>query len=139
MAAEWCASQYYPANPDDFSTWGLTDAEVRGGYAGAGVTLDPATMAHFVLDTSRNGQGPWTAPTGAYPDPEEWCNPPDRGVGALPTTDGHRPAHRRVPVDQGPRRVRRQVLPRHRRTARSRPAASRTRPPASGSSSRRAS
>src|SRR5262245_29628848 len=23
--SEWCASQYFPANPNDFSTWGLTD------------------------------------------------------------------------------------------------------------------
>jgi len=33
--------------------------------------------AHFVIDTSRNGQGP--APGGA------WCNPPGRGLGMAPT------------------------------------------------------
>jgi endoglucanase len=32
----------------------------------------------FVIDTSRNGQGP--APAGV------WCNPPGRGLGAKPTT-----------------------------------------------------
>lgn len=82
----WCSSQYYPASPDDFSTWTLTDAQYDKAYADTGLTRDPAAMAHFVLDTSRNGQGPWTAPTGVYPDPEVWCNPPDRGIGSLPTT-----------------------------------------------------
>ena len=37
---------------------------------------------HFVVDTSRNGRGP--APDG------EWCNPPDRALGDLPTTDPER-------------------------------------------------
>lgn len=35
--------------------------------------------AHFVIDTSRNGQGP----TADY----AWCNPPGRGLGRAPTTD----------------------------------------------------
>ena len=34
---------------------------------------------HFVIDTSRNGRGPWHGK-------EEWCNPPRRGLGARPTT-----------------------------------------------------
>ncbi|MDG4859934.1 glycoside hydrolase family 6 protein [Streptomyces sp. T-3] len=42
-------------------------------------------MKHFVTDSSRNGQGPWTPPPGKYPDPQDWCNPPDRGLGARPT------------------------------------------------------
>lgn len=42
---------------------------------------------HFVIDTSRNGQGPWVAPAGVYPDAENWCNPPGRGLGVRPTTD----------------------------------------------------
>jgi endoglucanase len=33
----------------------------------------------FVIDTSRNGRGPWHGK-------EEWCNPPRRGLGARPTT-----------------------------------------------------
>ncbi|MCF3148330.1 glycoside hydrolase family 6 protein [Streptomyces platensis] len=36
----------------------------------------------FVIDTSRNGNGP--APGGD--DPENWCNPPGRALGAAPTT-----------------------------------------------------
>ncbi|MEU4420709.1 glycoside hydrolase family 6 protein [Actinoplanes sp. NPDC024001] len=42
--------------------------------------------AHFVIDTSRNGNGP--APIGAGDD--HWCNPPGRALGAEPTTEtGH--------------------------------------------------
>lgn len=46
-------------------------------------------MEKFVIDTSRNGQGPWTPP--AYPDPQDWCNPPDRGLGLWPTADTGNP------------------------------------------------
>jgi len=45
---------------------------------------------HFVVDTSRDGVGPWK-PTVAYPDPQDWCNPPGRGVGPRPTTRTHNP------------------------------------------------
>lgn len=51
-------------------------------YAGMlGGTL-PTTR--FVIDTSRNGAGPWQPPSGVYPDPQDWCNPPDRGLGLRP-------------------------------------------------------
>ncbi|MFJ3820361.1 glycoside hydrolase family 6 protein [Streptomyces nodosus] len=37
---------------------------------------------HFVIDTSRNGNGPYTGG-----DPRErWCNPPGRALGETPTT-----------------------------------------------------
>ncbi|NKZ03764.1 glycoside hydrolase family 6 protein [Actinomadura latina] len=52
----------------------------------AGVRDDPRTLPHFVLDTSRNGQGPWTPPEGTYTDPQVWCNPPGRGLGYRPST-----------------------------------------------------
>ncbi len=44
------------------------------------------SAAHFVIDTSRNGQGPW-APPAEHPsgDPQTWCNPPGRGLGLRPT------------------------------------------------------
>jgi endoglucanase len=42
---------------------------------------------HFVIDTSRNGLGAWQPPAGAYPDPQDWCNPPNRGLGLRPTAD----------------------------------------------------
>ncbi|MCB5168792.1 glycoside hydrolase family 6 protein [Streptomyces bambusae] len=48
--------------------------------------LDPARMKHFITDTSRNGLGPWQAPAGRYRDPQDWCNPPGRGLGARPST-----------------------------------------------------
>ena len=41
---------------------------------------------HFVLDTSRNGNGPWESD-----DPESWCNPPDRALGEAPTTETAHP------------------------------------------------
>lgn len=40
--------------------------------------------AHFVIDTSRNGNGPYVAAAG---DTEPvWCNPPGRRLGTAPTT-----------------------------------------------------
>jgi endoglucanase len=75
---DWCAGQYFPADPNDFSTWHLTDEWYDANLG----TAAPTT--HFVLDTSRNGQGHWT-PTGSYPDPQDWCNPPGRGLGLRPT------------------------------------------------------
>lgn len=47
--------------------------------------MKPSTT--FIIDTSRNGQGPWMPPAGVYPDPQDWCNPPDRGIGPRPTTE----------------------------------------------------
>ena len=82
----WCASQYYPATPSDFSTWGLSDAAYHQAFADTGLTRNPALQAHAVIDTSRNGQGPWVPPAGKYSDPEDWCNPPARGLGLPPTT-----------------------------------------------------
>ncbi len=38
---------------------------------------------HFVIDTSRNGNGP---PSSA-PGVNQWCNPPGRALGAKPTTN----------------------------------------------------
>jgi endoglucanase len=68
-----CANQYWPAV--DADAWYA--AHVPAG----------APLTHFVIDTSRNGQGPWTPPAGVYSDPQDWCNPPARGVGRPPTAD----------------------------------------------------
>lgn len=38
--------------------------------------------AHFVIDTSRNGNGP---ATGGGPGGQSWCNPPGRALGMPPT------------------------------------------------------
>ncbi len=85
---EWCGSQYSPADPNDFSTWTLTDQWYANNVESQTWVPYPGDsgLKHFVIDTSRNGQGPWT-PTVPYPDPQDWCNPPDRGVGLLPTAD----------------------------------------------------
>ncbi|SFC02319.1 endoglucanase [Nocardioides terrae] len=89
---DYCGSQYYPADPNDFSTWGLTDQWYVDNLAdAANPPSGPEALAHFVVDTSRNGQGPWTPPAGVYPDAQDWCNPPDRGLGLRPTTDTGNP------------------------------------------------
>jgi endoglucanase len=90
---DYCASQYYPATPSDFSTWGLTDQWYADNVDNAAnPPSGPDALAHFVVDTSRNGQGPWTVPPGTtYPDPQDWCNPPNRGVGLRPSTDTGNP------------------------------------------------
>jgi endoglucanase len=98
---DWCASQYYSAaapndgvpgdavSPSDPSTWHWTDAwfDQNAGTPPVG------QLTHFVVDTSRNGQGHWVPAPGKYSgDPQVWCNPPGRGVGARPT------AHTGVPL-----------------------------------------
>ncbi|MCZ4119493.1 glycoside hydrolase family 6 protein [Streptomyces sp. H39-S7] len=69
-AAGDCANQYWP--PADADAW-------YASHVPAG-----AALPHFVIDSSRNGQGPWT-PTAEYSDPQTWCNPPGRGLGTRPT------------------------------------------------------
>jgi endoglucanase len=87
-----CASQYFPANPSDFSTWGLTTAFYTQNMGTAVATT------HFVIDTSRNGDGPNTMQAFAQPPFNQpasvigtlangnWCNPPNSGLGTRPTT-----------------------------------------------------
>ena len=91
---DYCASQYYSGaapndglpgdavSPTDPSTWHWTDA-----WFDQNVGTPPAAeLTHFVVDTSRNGQGAWTAPAGKYSgDAQTWCNPPGRGIGIRPT------------------------------------------------------
>jgi endoglucanase len=105
---DYCASQYFPANADDYSTWSLTDDWYASNLSSA-----PTNLTHFVIDTSRNGQ---THATNATTDPTyaneppgrmtlygqapynqaastvstlangSWCNPPGSGAGKRPTT-----------------------------------------------------
>ncbi|GAA1854958.1 glycoside hydrolase family 6 protein [Myceligenerans crystallogenes] len=72
--AEWSSG-----NPDP----ALDTAGVDSRYEQQLGDVEPST--HYVLDTSRNGRGPWEAPAGKYSDAETWCNPPGRGLGDLPT------------------------------------------------------
>jgi len=84
-----CPSQY-DSDPGDPATWHVTDLH----YDDLAGSVPPDTLPHFVVDTSRNGQGPWIAPAGANGgasgassgDQQEWCNPPGRGAGPRPTT-----------------------------------------------------
>jgi endoglucanase len=83
---EWCASQYHPANPNDFNSWSLSDQWYADNVETQTWWYSESILRHFVIDTSRNGQGPWT-PSVTYPDAQDWCNPPDRGLGVRPTAD----------------------------------------------------
>ncbi len=96
-----CGDQYWSGGPangwtgvalDPFGEWSDTAADpslntagVNSRYAALLGDVEPAV--HFVIDTSRNGQGPWDARGTEYSDPEDWCNPPARGLGITPTTD----------------------------------------------------
>jgi len=64
---------------DDSDVPELNTSGINARYGAEGDT-------HFVIDTSRNGVGPWL-PTASYPDPQDWCNPPDRGLGLTPTLE----------------------------------------------------
>jgi endoglucanase len=93
----YCASQYYSplgtVDPDNIATWVFTDEWYQQNIG----TAVPTT--HFVVDTSRNGQGPLNASIYAnapYNQPASvvqtltngsWCNPPARGLGTDPTAN----------------------------------------------------
>lgn len=88
-----CASQYYPATQSDFSTWDLTTQWYAAHMGNAVATT------HFVIDTSRNGNGPNNMQAYAaapYNQPSsvistlkngDWCNPPASGLGLRPTAN----------------------------------------------------
>ena len=97
---DYCASQYYPANPSDFSTWTLTDDWYAANVDGAAnPPAGPGALAHFVIDTGRNGRGPFDAASFAaapYNQPAgvvsglnagNWCNALGAGVGLRPTAN----------------------------------------------------
>ncbi|MDP9791915.1 endoglucanase [Catenuloplanes nepalensis] len=61
----------------------VSNFETTEASAAYGTRLSEALGgAHFVIDTSRNGNGPNPASGVA-----RWCNPPGRAIGAKPTTD----------------------------------------------------
>jgi endoglucanase len=88
-----CASQYYPASVDDFSTWDLTSEWYAKNMGGAVATT------HYVIDSSRNGQGrntmdgyadaPYDQPASVITALQAgaWCNSPGAGLGLRPTAD----------------------------------------------------
>jgi endoglucanase len=69
----WSNQPYSGVHAD--LAWNTVGIDSR--YANALGTTVPTT--HFVIDTSRNGQGPWVGTL-------DWCNPPGRGLGITPTT-----------------------------------------------------
>src|SRR5207247_11443638 len=76
-----CPSQY-DSDPNDPATWHVTDVH----YDDLAGSVPADQLPHFVVDTSRNGRGPWAPPTGSGGDQQDWCNPPGRGLGPRPTT-----------------------------------------------------
>jgi endoglucanase len=95
-----CGNQYWSGGPannwtgvalSSYGEWSDTAADstlntigIKSRYELVLGGTEPRT--HFVIDTSRNGVGPWLPPAGKYSVPEDWCNPPDRGLGLRPTT-----------------------------------------------------
>jgi endoglucanase len=75
--ADVAAARGFSLNVSNFDA---TASETTYGEAIAGAL---GGAAHFVIDTSRNGQG--RAPEGA------WCNPPGRGLGTDPTAHTGKP------------------------------------------------
>jgi endoglucanase len=81
---DWCPTQYDPAT-------GYTEhnyspeyaAEVTAGLEG--LLAGASAQVKFVIDTGRNGKGAWQPAEGfSYPDAQDWCNAPGRGVGLRP-------------------------------------------------------
>jgi endoglucanase len=87
LLGEWTgvALSAYGVWSDTTDNPALNTSGINLRYANMLGATQPST--HFVIDTSRNGLGPWQPPAGAYPDPQDWCNPPDRGLGLRPTTN----------------------------------------------------
>ena len=98
-----CGNQYWSGGPannwtgvalDPAKIWSETTTDPTANTAGinsryALILGEVQPTKSFIIDTSRNGQGPWT-PTGeqaSWPDPQTWCNPPDRGLGRRPSTN----------------------------------------------------
>jgi endoglucanase len=85
----WCSGQYAP-DENGIYVVNYSDAHVQDVYNS--FSWGPPGTTHFLIDTSRNGQGPWTPPA-AHPagDPQDWCDPPGRGVGLRPTLSTGKP------------------------------------------------
>jgi endoglucanase len=98
-----CANQYWNGGPDgtmiasllgpwtgvalsNYGVWSDTASDPTLNTSGINARFSTPGTTHFVIDTSRNGLGPWK-PTASYPDAQDWCNPPGRGLGARPTAD----------------------------------------------------
>ena len=92
---DYCASQYYSpdgsVDPNNIATWTYSDQWYTANLG----TAVPTT--HFIVDTSRNGQGPINMSVYAAPPYNQpasviqtlnngsYCNPPGRGLGTPST------------------------------------------------------
>jgi endoglucanase len=98
-----CANQYWNGGPDGtmiasllgpwtgvalspYGEWSDTSTDPSLNTSGYAARFWGTPATHFLVDTSRNGLGPWK-PTAPYPDAQDWCNPPGRGLGLRPTAD----------------------------------------------------
>jgi endoglucanase len=86
---DWCPGQYQPVGPGGSYVVDFSQATIDSNNAWYAGNLGAATpTVHFVIDTSRNGQGAWDTASAGYPSAgvaQDWCNPPGRGLGARPT------------------------------------------------------
>ncbi len=102
-----CPDQYWNGGPPNwqgvalnrYGEWSDTASEQDLNTSGentryAGLLGSTTPTTHFVIDTSRNGVGPWAGIPG-HPGTDgatqDWCNPPDRGVGLRPTANTGKP------------------------------------------------
>jgi endoglucanase len=102
-----CGDQYWSGGPANSWTgvaleatqqWSDTASDATANTAGinsryASILGSTKPTAHFVIDTSRNGTGPWTPSASRYPtasdqaNAQTWCNPPGAGLGARPQAE----------------------------------------------------
>ena len=94
-----CASPPDWADSNDDAVWSKVEAWYTENVDRAPQELSPETLAHFVINTNRNGLGPLAAARYAGPPFNQppavvevlrnggWCEPPGRGVGLRPTAD----------------------------------------------------
>ena len=95
-----CGNQYWSGGPANgwtgvalsaYGEWSDTATDPTLNTAGVNsrydlILGDVEPTTGFVIDTSRNGQGPWNPAGTDFPSPEDWCNPPLRGLGQVATT-----------------------------------------------------
>jgi endoglucanase len=108
-----CPNQYWDGGPatgwdgdalDTYQVWSdqpysSTRADLKWNTVGIdsrwpGMLGSTVPTTHFVIDTSRNGVGPWNWSAAGYPNAgtaQDWCNPPARGVGLRPTANTGNP------------------------------------------------
>jgi endoglucanase len=94
-----CASTPDWADSNDDAVWSKVEAWYTENVDRAPQGPSPETLAHFVINTNRNGVGPLAAARYAGPPYNQppavvevlrngaWCMPPGRGVGLRPTAD----------------------------------------------------